>query len=775
MRVPSFVWILPFVQAVGATTFSGATRSLSTTALTTASTSRDRALAENAVPSQSTTFAFDLTPVALQFSTSLPPAYDVSQLLKTDAPTLSNDLEALKSLMRSTLIEFMLESFELQLNKEAQSAAFVPELLYGRTAMEYDLALYFRSTDQSDFSTRRLRGLPEAASPQSENAHDQTPLLAIRRMTGASGATELEFYVECVGTVSYPGVPFSSPEQEEQQRNQIQAILARWVEDSLTEDAPLLQTNLQSLDHVVADNISRFEILFGIQPGKSTYGSVEGFSSGLQSQDNRSAQQKLLLAFLILMGTAVVTGGLYVVRKRRRRPKKSSSPLSRGYPNPVDPWTDRKPSPNIATKSLPGRSGDGIDDSTLQTSDLWLQSNRPDLFSALQKVSPTKTDITTTIHDEDDPAIHSTSRQNSWERFLHRHVLARRSTDESRLSMVDDINASQSDTVDVDSRWWNKLASVLHQQHQFSHEDDDHDRKAYPFAFSDFPRSDGSPCLIYSEESGESPGRDGGNGTTSVLRKGAPPGAFSMANPAGVSEDAPDDDFSEKMERIVATRRRFYDQEHGVVKDPAQADQAARSRGIQPRRHEVESDLQEIEASMGVTSSTRGVVPKVTPSNSAHGPGTSNLLDAWDTGLIASQTSGSPQKNSTIAGPSSRGSPAARFPPAAAFKLAARNGAPLDASASPPSSLTRPPIAPRGSSVSYENKQQPHETTGAEENARSDNKTPIRRKQRSTQRQTSSRGTQARSNSSEPGDSRRANVNAEDVMTLGIAAYTKFV
>lgn len=56
---------------------------------------------------------------------------------------------------------------------------------------------------------------------------------------------------------------------------------------------------------------------------------------------------------------------------------------------------------------------------------------------------------------------------------------------------------------DNTSTWWNRMAVNLHKQQQQNHPQNQQRRRnytpKYDFTFRDFPRSDGSPCLIFAE------------------------------------------------------------------------------------------------------------------------------------------------------------------------------------------------------------------------------------------------------------------------------------
>ena len=136
------------------------------------------------------------------------------------------------------------------------------------------------------------------------------------------------------------------------------------------------------------------------------------------------------------------------------------------------------------------------------------------------------------------------------------------------------------------------------------------------FTLQDFPRHDGTPCLIFSEtETGpvlrrvsvkDSPGAQ-------VLSNDAFKRQLSMHDVSGDGElddtdvsDNADPEFTSKLERLIAMRLRHYEKERLIQKGRQERRKAeARERELKLRRHEMELDVEEIEASFTPRSVSR--------------------------------------------------------------------------------------------------------------------------------------------------------------------------
>ena len=129
------------------------------------------------------------------------------------------------------------------------------------------------------------------------------------------------------------------------------------------------------------------------------------------------------------------------------------------------------------------------------------------------------------------------------------------------------------------------------------------------FTLQDFPRHDGTPCLIFSEtETGPVLRRVSvkDNPGIQVLSNDAFKRQLSMHDMPGDGEvddacdnDIADPDFTNKLERLVAMRHRHYEKERLIQRGRQERRKAeARERELKLRRHEMELDVEEIEASL---------------------------------------------------------------------------------------------------------------------------------------------------------------------------------
>ena len=204
---------------------------------------------------------------------------------------------------------------------------------------------------------------------------------------------------------------------------------------------------------------------------------------------------------------------------------------------------------------LPGRGVD-VTEAT-EASDRWLEQNRPDLLDAIQKASPNNS-----AREEDDP--------------IHVHQ---------------------------ETGWWHKVTSTL-AAHRHEPEVENYD-----FPFRDFPRKDGTPCLIY-EENVDGP---------VVLRKDDRPSVSPSMDPPEPNSIVPlsdadfkrqlsmqslnssldsdgnsvDSDFTNRLERLMVLRHRHFEREQMVMR---KKQKEAKDRELLLRRHEMELHLGEIEA-----------------------------------------------------------------------------------------------------------------------------------------------------------------------------------
>lgn len=126
--------------------------------------------------------------------------------------------------------------------------------------------------------------------------------------------------------------------------------------------------------------------------------------------------------------------------------------------------------------------------------------------------------------------------------------------------------------------------------------------------FQDFPRHDGTPCLIFSEtETGPALRRVSVKDSTRAHALSNEDfkrqlSVHDVTETGGLDDgegDRVDPEFTNKLERLVAMRLRHYEKERLIQKGRRERGKAeARERVLKLRRHEMEIDVQEIEASL---------------------------------------------------------------------------------------------------------------------------------------------------------------------------------
>ena len=135
---------------------------------------------------------------------------------------------------------------------------------------------------------------------------------------------------------------------------------------------------------------------------------------------------------------------------------------------------------------------------------------------------------------------------------------------------------------------------------------------ANTFCGQDFPRHDGTPCLIFTEtDTGPALVRVASRPDVSInqtlsnedFKRQLSMHDLNESGPIGDEDlDGGPSEFTNKLERLIAMRHRHYEKERIIQKGREARDQErraeARKRELQLRRHEMEIDLEEIEASL---------------------------------------------------------------------------------------------------------------------------------------------------------------------------------
>jgi len=322
---------------------------------------------------------------------------------------------------------------------------------------------------------------------------------------------------------------------------------------------------------------------------------------------------------------------------------------------------------------LPGRRGDADEEGLMrQQSDQWLMKHRPDLYNAVQKAQATPTNGKAKYpFDEPGSAGKSPPPRRSLPMQFLLGGMFKTHSEEPQLSTPHDIEGQRhsghesSDDSSVvfndeeensanymnsNNHWWNVLMTSLQGKKLAC----DEDPTQYDFPFQDFPRHDGTPCLIYygEDEDGTRVVREGdGSGRPlsptdllsneefkRVLSLNSEDGGIAIDGQNGSGEEGDasmmlDDneedilftsaDFTEKLERLIAMRHRHYERQNILIKHKKAKEEKrnrveqeekarvmqlqeearqlklqdeARQRELKLRRHEMELDMNEIEA-----------------------------------------------------------------------------------------------------------------------------------------------------------------------------------
>lgn len=257
----------------------------------------------------------------------------------------------------------------------------------------------------------------------------------------------------------------------------------------------------------------------------------------------KSAVDKGVIAACVFVAAAAIAFFLYVARPQLVRRRRPRKSL---FDQPTTP-----------DQVLPGRC------EALEESDRYLQEFRPDLLQAVRRATPP-----TSGREEDDPAR---------------------------------VEASQYRSPSSES-WWTRIARTLGHAPLAC----DEDPSSYRFAFRDFPRHDGTPCLIYNKSGTEAvfistPPREEKESDEDFLQKLQ---AASAITSSSFDEDEENDGaFTNKLERLVAMRHRHYERERILERSrearrQRELEEQAKERELRLRRHEMELDLEEIEATL---------------------------------------------------------------------------------------------------------------------------------------------------------------------------------
>lgn len=553
-----------------------------------------------------------------------------------------------------------------------------------------------------------------------------------QRLLQQQGDNWIGFYAEFVGMVKFvaPADPANKLTED-----YVYGVMDDWMNGAFDEDHQVFKDMLKESYVPAVANLQSLDILMDIVIGSNPF----GLAAPGQAQDNtdvRNGGDKALIAIFVIVGTAtLVAAALYM------RPTGKLSDTDGAFP---------------IAETLPGRHGEAMD--VLEASDRYLSQHRPDLFDAMRQRTDKKS-------KNSPKTSQSLASQDGVE------------LDHSETSQGSGSNSSG----DFAGSMWSKLAATLRRSgssfprygENLACEEDPRD---YPFAFNDFPRHDGTPCLIYSEDENGSATLRRGDSTMEPpsLRRRTPLSdeeyqmALSQQN-SSMEEAYPLDEsieveFTEKLERLVAMRHRHYEKEsilekHREIRRRERQQAEAYERQLRLRRHEMELDLSEIEAS-------------VSPQNS-------RSQKAWQQDNAIS----APKHRSTSSNPDLFSSTSKVFDEALADSQGSANIAAASQQQyqqqydpttdkvdiqllSPVDTTSLPPMGPKG----------PSPNSVAEQLPETDHPKPARKNKRHlSHRRSFSHGNAFEEKSPDGSNDSREDSNEEALLTFGIAAYTQFI
>lgn len=482
----------------------------------------------------------------------------------------------------------------------------------------------------------------------------------VRKVAGGDGDNSVFFVADFAGTATFPEPYYEKRGGEEEPGaatanatditgEQVRNLLGGWTERAFLADLDVYRQYLRDSTEPILQHHTSLVVDTDPPPYDDGDGDI-----GQQAGTRASGGDTPLIVALAVVSAATAATLFFVVlpclRGQRRCPGRPKGRPSLGCVGAGSLFKGQQLGGNCALDAdavLPGRRADGQDETdsseddpdaivetspasaaalqVLEASDRYLSKHRPDLFDAVKRasLSPSRKSGNSTSVFRDQH--HLGDEHNHFGMELEDDFIDDEYYDEVALS----------DSFVPSSSWWNKLTSSLQaaSPRDGSGRDGilvcDEDPSNYNFPFSDFPRTDGSPCLIYNEShtithsSGNNSVAAGaaltndqfqhqleGQGQTDTSVESDDGGENKATE--GFYEDDDESDrhletpFTERLERLVAMRRRHYEKErlmerHRQARRLAEEQEAQRQRELKLRQHEMELDLEEIEASFSPT------------------------------------------------------------------------------------------------------------------------------------------------------------------------------
>lgn len=496
--------------------------------------------------------------------------------------------------LKLTVTEFLTAVFREELADTTRAQAendAVPDIVWQFLGLELQVRVHYKQVEEG--GSRRLRSL---------------------QSSGASGL--LVFYAEFTGSAKYLAPVDSSKEPS---ADVMYELLGKWMDTGFSEDLAVLRQMLTGSEAVLLQSHQMLTVETRVIVGMNPFEKSSSSSNG----GSKTFLTTLLVGGIVL--TLVV--GLFTVQRDRMK-SKGACVLEGSFPLPQP----RKEELEMH-KTLPGRYGDALE--VIQASDDYLAKHRPDLYSESMAIKNTS------------PLSGGSDGSNS------------RLVDEEKEAEVFSSTTATKGYTPV-GMWFKKITSSIGNSVHAPPPANgdglfcDEEIAKYAFPFKDFPRHDGTPCLIYSTaktNSGNCSDRLDPVSTSNTpeptknlvstplsdadfkkqLSLQSVNSTFELGNDVYDDhqqqqeevEQIHDVEFTAKLERMVTMRLRHYEKDNIMsrareARKREQQHAEARERQLRLRRHEMEIDLEEIEADLRPPALSRKKSTETAPPKKTH-------------------------------------------------------------------------------------------------------------------------------------------------------------
>jgi len=565
--------------------------------------------------------------------------------------------------------QFVQESFALEVAERQETKQQTEQMLLNFVSTDFAVGLYPPQTSLQDNSNRR----------RLNDDYD-------------------DFYIDLYA--EFQGLAFFVKPTEDHDimsDSQVEGILGAWLSKYLdTDGIALLLDRLQAETAVpLLNNAQNVQVDFNAQVPDGDDGnndnSDKNNSNGNAKAKENTWSQAVITSLVIVVCMALLVLGALLFRYSYPILCTSDPDNDKDGLSKADNGNNNSHSGAVGQQdTLPGRGHGDADEQVLmqRQSDLWLQKHRPDLYNAVQRAQQQQQQKDTKEQQLKQPP--SNQRRSLPMQFvlgLFQKKNASPSPQQSDVeNPIDESSSSSCSIVFNDEEedrgtwaeqhhqdhhyggWWNGL--LVNMQGSKKTLACEEDPTQYQFPFQDFPRHDGTPCLIFNDD-GDVAGVGMGMGPrertdssssgnmnrplspTDLLSNEEFKKVLSLNSEAGGvpldSEDEeeihfPGPNFTDKLEQLISMRLRHYERQNILFKHKKKQqqqtqeqqedsriqqsqeeakqlklEQEARQRELRLRRHEMELDMNEIEApfstrrSYSSAFSTNTAIAVVTP------------------------------------------------------------------------------------------------------------------------------------------------------------------